>query len=260
MSAKEYAPDDGSDAPVANAKGEDSKALARLVDLVQEKIAAEPYARDGKLWCRDAYSLAPLLEVHPATLRRWFKANPTVFRLQPVMADGGRTTLVRLVEEGEPKYSPTQEAKYLAKIWESRVGRRHTRKEFGMLYHFAKACPPDTAGEVFKLVLKEWGAFMAIVKSLPEYDHFEAMVKMPTESEHGASGVRYYRFPRLPVIRAFAQTAVEFWLQELQWQGALYPDFKVDINDPKSVIKSCAFLTAPLLACKIIKLEDEVAE
>jgi len=225
-----------------------SKALARLVDLVQEQIAKNPYERDGKLWCRDAYSLAPLLAVHPATLRRWYKDDPTTFRLQPVMADGRRTTLVRLVEEGEPAYSPTQDAKYLAKIWETRVGRPHTPREFGLLYHFVRACPayPGIAAFVFKLVLKEWGAFMAIVKSMPEF-------KYPDTP-------RYYRYPRLSIIRAFAQTAVEFWLQELQWQGATNPPFKVDINDPKSLAKSMIYLTAPLVACKIIKLEDEVGE
>ena len=198
------------------------------------------------MWCRDAYSLAPLLGVHPTTLRRWFQANPTTFRLQPVIADNRRTTLVRLVEEGEPAYSPTQEAKYLAKIWESQVGRPPNRKQFGMLYHFAQACPPGTAGEVFKLVLKEWGAFMAIVKSMPEF-------KYPDTP-------RYYQHPRLPIIRAFAQIAVEFWLQELQWQGELSSGVEVGMDkiDPKTLAKSMIALTAPLLACKIIKLEDEV--
>jgi hypothetical protein len=114
-----HAPDEST----PKVKVEENKALARLVDLVQEQIAKDPYERDGKLWCKDAYSLAPRLGVHLATLRRRFRANPTVFRLQPVMADGRRTTLVRLVEEGEPPYSPTQEAKYLAKIWQSRVGQ-----------------------------------------------------------------------------------------------------------------------------------------
>jgi hypothetical protein len=257
MSAKGYTPyHDVPDGPVPEAKGEESKALAPLVDLVQEQIAKDPYERDGKLWCKDAYSLAPRLGVHPTTLRRWFKANPTVFRLQAVVADGRRTTLVRIADKDEPPYSPTQQAKYLAKVWESRVGRRHTPKEFGMLYHFAQACPPDTAGFVLKHVLDEWGAFMAIVKSLPEYEHFEAMVTLPTESKDTVSGVRYYRYPRLPIIRAFAQTAVEFWLQELQWQGATNPPFKVDINDPKSLAESMIYLTAPLVACKIIKLGE----
>ena len=241
MSAKGCAPD----GPEPQVKVEESKALARLVDLVQEQIAKDPYERDGKLWCKDAYSLAPLLGVHPATLRRRFQANPTVFRLQPVMADGRRTTLVRLVEEGEPPYSPTQEAKYLAKIWQSRVGQPHTRRDFGMLYHFAEACPPGTAGEVFKLVLKEWSAFMAIVKTLPEFKHPDTP--------------RYYQHPRLSIIRAFAQIAVEFWLQELQWQGELSSGVKVEDEgyiDPKTLAKSMIALTAPLVACKIIKLGE----
>jgi hypothetical protein len=236
------------DGPGPKVKGEESKALAQLVNLIQEQIAKDPYERDGKLWCRDAYSLAPLLGVHPATLRRWFKANPTVFKLQTVMADNRRVALVRLAEEGEPEYSPTQEAKYLAKIWESRVGRCHTPKEFGMLYHFAEACPPGTAGEVFKLVLKEWSAFMAIVKTLPEFKHPDTP--------------RYYQHPRLSIIRAFAQIAVEFWLQELQWQGELSSGLKVEDEyiDLKTLAKSMIALTAPLVACKIIKLDDEVGE
>ena len=251
MSAKGYTPPhDAPDGPVPKAKVEESKALAQLVDLVQEQIAKDPYERDGKLWCRDAYSLAPLLGVHPATLRRRFKANPTVFRLQAVVVDDRRTTLVRLVEEGEPAYSPTQEAAYLAKIWESRVGRSHTRPEFGMLYHFVQACPPGAAGFVFEFVLKEWGAFMGIVKSLPEFKHPDKR--------------RYYQHPRLPIILAFAQIAVEFWLQELQWQGELSSGVEVlDLNemvDPKALAKSMIALTAPLVACKIIKLDVEVGE
>jgi hypothetical protein len=252
MSAKGYAPDDASDGPIPKVKVEQSKALARLVDLVQEQIAKNPYERDGKLWCKDAYALAPVLGVSKSTLRRRFKANATVFRLQTVLTDNRRTTLVRLVEEGEPAYSPTQQAKYLAKIWETRVGRPHTPKEFGMLYHFVRACPayPGIAAFVFKLVLKDWGAFMAIVKSMPKF-------KYPDTP-------RYYQHPRLPIIRAFAQVAVEFWLQELQWQGELSsggPEVGPhEMVDPKTLAKSMIALTAPLVACKIIKLEDEVGE
>jgi hypothetical protein len=207
------------DGPGPKVKGEGSKALAQLVELIQERIAENPFERDGKVWCKDAYGLAPALDVSERTLRRYYKNNPTVFKLQPVVADGRRVALVRLAEEGEQEYSPTQEAKYLAKIWESRIGKPHTPKEFGMLYHFAQACPAGKAGEIFKLVLKEWGAFMSIVKSSPEYMHFAAMVKWPTESEHGVPGVRFYRYPRLRIIRRFAHLAVDLWVQEQQSQG-----------------------------------------
>jgi len=200
-SAKGYAPD----GPVPKVKVEESEALARLVDLVQEQIAKDPYERDGKLWCKDAYALAPVLGVSDRTMRRWFKANPTVFKLQTVLADNRRVALVRLAEVAEPAYSPTQEAKYLAKIWESRIGRPHTPDEFGMLYHFAHACPAGKAGEVFKLVLKEWGVFMAIVKTSPEFAH--------------EGSPRYYQHPRLRIIRRFAHLTVDLWVQTQQWQG-----------------------------------------
>ena len=193
----------------------ESKALAWLVDLVQEQIAKDPYERDGKLWCKDAYSLAPVMGISERTLRRWFKDNPTVFKLQTVLADNGRVALVRLAEEGEPPYSPTQEAAYLAKMWESRIGRDHTPAEFGMLYHFVSECPAGKAKEIFELVLKKWGVFMAIVKASPEFAH--------------EGSPRHYRHPRLSIIRSFVPLAVDLWVQTQQEQGknvdiALYSD------------------------------------
>ena len=201
MSAKGYAPD----APVPKVNVEESKTLARLVYLVQEQIAKDPYERDGKLWCRNAYSLAPVMGISERTMRRWFNNNPTVFKLQTVKAEGRRMAIVRLADIDEPPYSPTQEAKYLATIWESRIGRRHTPEEFGMLYHFAQACPAGKAGEVFKLVLKEWGVFMAIVKTSTEFAHEDSP--------------RYYRHPRLSIIRRFVYLAVDLWVQTQQEQG-----------------------------------------
>jgi hypothetical protein len=65
MAAKGDAPD----GPVPRVKVEESKALARLVDLVQEQIAKAPYERDGKLWCKDAYSLAPVMGISERTMR-----------------------------------------------------------------------------------------------------------------------------------------------------------------------------------------------
>ena len=198
-----------------------SKALAQLVDLVQEQIAKDPYERDGKLWCKDPYALAPVLGVSERTMRRWFKDNPTTFRLQTVLADGRRMAIVRLTEEGEPAYSPTQEAKYLTKLWETRVGRPHTRDEFGMLYHFVEACPAGKAKEVFKLVLEEWPAFMSIVKTSAEFKHPDSP--------------RYYRYPRLPIIRRFAHFAVDLWVQTQQWQGKTPQNVDIGLGGPKAV-------------------------
>jgi hypothetical protein len=215
MSAKGDAPD----APVPKVKGEVSKALDRLVDLVQEQIAKDPYERDGKLWCKDPYSLAPVMGMSERTMRRWFKDNPTVFRLQTVRVEGRRMAIVRIADKDEPPYSLTQEAKYLARMWETRVGRPHTPKEFGMIYHFVKECPAGIeAKEIFKLVLNEWGAFMAIVKTSLEFKQSMAIVKVSAEADHGAK-LRYYRYPRLSIIRRFVHLAVDFWLQTQQWQG-----------------------------------------
>ena len=205
MSAKGNAPDDASDGLVPKVKVDGSKALARLVDLVQEQIAKDPYERDGKLWCKDAYSLAPVMGISERTLRRWFKDNPTTFRLQTVLADGRRMAIVRVADQNEPPHSLSQEARYLAKMWETRVDRPHTPAEFGMLYHFAKECPAGKAKEVFELVLKEWGGFMAIVKNSLEFAHPDTP--------------RYYRYPRLPIIRRFAHFAVDLWVQTQQWEG-----------------------------------------
>jgi hypothetical protein len=112
-----------------------------------------------------------------------------VFKLQTVHADGRRVAIVRLADQDEPPYSLTQEAKYLARMWETRIDRRHNPAEFGMLYHFARECPAGKAKEIFKLVLKEWGTFMEIVKTSPEFAHEDSP--------------RHYRHPRLSIHPAF---------------------------------------------------------
>lgn len=221
MSGNGHAPEDGSEAPVPKVEIKESNALARLVELVQEQIAKDPYERDGKLWCKDAYSLAPVMGKSERTLRRWLKDNQAVFRLQTVRPDGRPMAIVRIADNDEPAYSPTQEAKYLARMWETRFGRRHTPKEFGMLYHFAKQCPEGKAKEIFKLVLNEWGTFMAIVKVSPEFAYEDSP--------------RYYRHPRLPIIRRFVHLAVDLWVQTQQEQGKTPQNVDIGLGGPKAV-------------------------
>jgi hypothetical protein len=218
-----------------------------LLAIVQELIADSPFEFEGFAWAaRSQTWYCEKLGVSKSTLGRWISTPP--FVRDQVVVEGRKVSLLRIgipgpmtirhkanvmsklwrkeleryhsiarkelaalkVQIGSEDDVATDAPQRIKKL-EQFLARpiSTTHREYGCLCGLAEHWPDGAEVALFKLVLKDWPAFMSGVKvQLAEMAGKGQPVKW-----------RYYEWPSLAVVRRFANIAIEMAIMDAQMLG-----------------------------------------
>lgn len=212
--------------------------LEALRSLITESIRANPVERDGFQWAAiPQQEICVRLNIAPATLRRMVSQSPFV-RLQ-ARINAKNYSLLRISVPGEAAAIKTPEhiGNIMKKIWREWLTTRQAtilaqreamavdhpelssiereakqlkrllhhqqlNSAWGCFRNLAELWPEGHQVELFKLVLKDWSAFMAGVK-----------VEI---WRRGTGTEKFFAYPSIPVIREFHAVALELYVMVKQ--------------------------------------------
>lgn len=184
---------------------------AKLVTLVNQMIADQPFVLDGQLWAaRSQREWADILGVSVATLRRVISKPPFV-RDRTHNSAGYIITVLRIGKAG-PK-TPRHLANIMAKIFEKKTKRRPSNRGYGCLVGCAELWPEGHQIEIFKLVMNEWAKFMVGFRLALDTNQIQ-----PPNTKTYEKPVEYLKlqYPHLPTLRLGASVAFEFYQMHMQ--------------------------------------------
>lgn len=182
--------------------------LERFANLVAETItAAHPLTM--KLFEGFAWAAMPQpawcekLEISDRTLRELAKCCPPIVSTKTVNEDGKPIVLYRL--GSEPHKSPKHLANIMAKLFRQKYGvKRISPHNWGCLIGLAGVWPDGVQVDIFRTVLADFKAFMAVVKGIdPDCPH----------------SIKYYEWLPIPLLRKYHSIALELYIAELQEAG-----------------------------------------
>lgn len=192
-----------------------SPKAAMLAALVEQTIAADPFELDGFLWAaRPQEEWAGLIDASVATVRRIISRPPFV-RDRTHDEGGYQLTVLRIGKPG--KKTPRHLANIMVKIFEEHTKHGIGKRGYGCLIGCAEAWPEGYQIEIFRLVLKQWPAFM---------DGFRLALDtgqiVPPNPKAYAKPVPYLKMqhPHLPTLRLGAAVAVELYQMHMQAKAA----------------------------------------
>lgn len=179
--------------------------------LVAARIVEAPYQYGGHAW-----AACPLqwycdkLGISLATLKRMTGAPP--FVRQRVKAGG---KIVSLLRDGEPApQSKKHSQNKLASIWRKKTGRSPGGKAYGHMAGLLDHWGIDHAEAILKMVLDNWPAFMAGVKT-----------EVAMLGDEGYD--RYFQFPSSSVLLRFHHVGWEMYMMQKQEKMGKDPTYAV---------------------------------
>ncbi len=211
--------------------------LKKIVSLVQAEIAASPYERGGYSWA--AVSMeewAKRTGWSEKTVRNYFDRPP--FYSEKAFVNDVRMKIIRVLSPGEEaKKTPQRVANEMRKVWANRkidhaaiaaaaeAGKpwktddliedgkvKVSPREHGCLVGLAEVWPDGHQMAILKCVLEDWTGFIVLAKMTAE----AAQDAETGDTDLPVPGAKFFNHPTLPVVRKFAEAAVEFYLGKLQ--------------------------------------------
>lgn len=192
-----------------------SPKAAKLMALVEQTIADDPFELDGRLWAaRSQEEWASLIDASIATLRRIISKPPFV-RDRTHNAEGHQITVLRIGRPG--KKTPRHLANIMANIFEQKTKRRPSRRGYGCLIGCAEVWPEGHQIKIFKLAMKEWPIFMVGFRLALDTGQI-----VPPNPKAYAKPVQYLKLqhPHLPTLRLGVTVALELYQMHMQEKAA----------------------------------------
>ncbi len=185
---------------VLKAKPKPQTPKDRLVELITKAIKNDPFEYDDHVWCAMPQAdLAACVGVSVRTLRDLTK-EPPIVRDRAQDRDGKQVAILRI---GEFEKTKKQVQKHLVNIFRQETGRTLVGENFGVLGGLVDAWGLDDAPDIFRLVLRNWPAFVA-----------GAHIEIEQLGDEGYK--RFYKYPSPTFILRFNSVGKEMALMAKQ--------------------------------------------
>ena len=176
-----------------------------LYSYIQMNISSDPINFGDKRWCRLTKHAPKEIGLSSKTISRLVKSIP--LRKAVVMMCGKKNTLLRIAPPWDK--TPEDYARIMAKEWESRIGKRPNKKEYGSLCGIAQEKDPHLSPDIFCTVIENWTNFMAALSV--------AIEKAKVEGDEFCSDPEkfykiYLHYPSIITIRRFWCVAREIYV------------------------------------------------